>query len=188
MGERSRDKEDPEQVPNLQKMEDARVSNEHYAAIGRVAATWAYFEAVVDSWISAFILRPPAVTACVTSQMVGPRSRLDAFIALARLLGARKKWNRALEEFANDAIGLGERRNRAVHDVWDLSQPTTPRRLEATAKKTLRLLKVHVPTSELIELAAQIGELANRFDDLASGIFSEIHSHPTFRWPDWGGT
>lgn len=43
----------------LQKMEDARVSDRHYAAIGLVAARFSYFEAMVDEWIASFIRRPP---------------------------------------------------------------------------------------------------------------------------------
>lgn len=157
----------------LQRMEDARVSNKHYAAIGLVAARWSYFEATVDGWISAFLRRPPEVTVCLTGQMIGPGPRLNAFIALARFLDAREKWNQVLEEFATDATGLAEQRHRAVHDVWDLSQPTEPRRREATARKRLRYLSVHAPTNELIKLAAQIDELTWRFDDIASAIFTE---------------
>ena len=57
--------------------------------------------------------------------------------------------------------------------MWDLSQPTEPRRREATARKRLRYLSVHAPTNELIKLAAQIDELTWRFDDIASAIFTE---------------
>jgi hypothetical protein len=201
MGKRSRDEQgfslQPtpiEQAPPtdpivLQKMEDARVNNEHYAAIGLVAARWAYFEAVVDTWISAFIRRPPEVTVCLTAQMIGPRPRLDAFIALARFLGAEEKRIKVLTKLAEKARGLGEFRNRAVHDVWDLSQPTTPRRLEATAQKMLRLLKVHEPTNELLGLAAKIDQLTSRFDDLASTIFTETArqnaGQKLSRWKSW---
>ena len=153
---------------------DARISNRHYSAIGQVAASWSYFEAVVGTWIAHFLRVDVAASICVTAQMLGPRSRLDAFIALARLRGAKAKWNDDLEALAKDATSLGERRNRVLHDMWDLSNPEEPKRREATAKKKLRLLDVHEPTSKLLEFVSEFYAFSSRFDDIASAIFSEI--------------
>jgi hypothetical protein len=111
--------------------------------------------------------------------MIGPRPRIDAFIALVRQLGAAKSWNDILEKFAKDAQGLAEQRNRAIHDVWQMDDPTYPQRLEATAKRAARLLKVHVPTKELIALADKIDALRARFDDdIANKSFNELHASP----------
>ena len=86
-------------------MEDARVSNKHYAAIGLVAARWSYFEATVDGWISAFLRRPPEVTVCLTGQMMAG-STTECVHCIGPILDAREKWNQVLEEFATDATGL----------------------------------------------------------------------------------
>ena len=162
----------------LKAFEDGRLSHKHYSAIGQVAARWAYFEGVMDTWLMIFAGIETEIGVCFTAQMLGSRPRIDGFIALVRYLGANKKWNERLEEFAKDAQGLGEQRNRAVHDVWDMSESSSPRRLEATARRLVRVLKVHVPTNELLRLAENIEALRKRFDDLASAIFTEIHTSP----------
>jgi hypothetical protein len=109
-------------------MEGIRVSNKHYAAIGRVVAKWAFFESNIDLWIWTLMNLPAHVSVCLTGQMVGSWQRLDAFIALVRAFGANAKWNAKLERLAKDAKGWAEQRNRAVHDVWDLTEPNWPSR------------------------------------------------------------
>lgn len=153
---------------------DAVINDRHYCAIGQVAATWAYFEAVIDAWIARLMGVGIAASVCVTAQMIGPRSRLDAFIALVRLRGAKSKWNDDLEKLAKVATGLSERRNRVIHDMWDLSNPEEPKRKEATARRTLRLLDVHEPTYKLFGLVSEIYAFAAKLDDIALEIFNEI--------------
>jgi hypothetical protein len=166
----------------LKEIENARLSNGHYSAIGQVAQAWAYFEAIVDTWLSALLNRPFPMVVCLTGQLIGPRGRIDGFIALVRVLGSRAKWNDDLEDIAKRVTGLAEQRNRAVHDLWDLTSPATPIRREATAKRHVRVLDVPVPTHELLELKDSIYQLANEFDDMASSIFTELHSSPG-KWP-----
>jgi hypothetical protein len=165
----------------IKKMQDARISNQHYSAIGQVAASWAYFEAVVDTWICNFMEVKPEIAVCATAQMIGPRSRIDAFISLVRIRGSKSKWNEDLEQFAKYATILSEQRNRAVHDIWDLTQPDHPLRREATAGKTVRMLAIHEPTEKLLDLVKNICELVSHFDDIATTIFNEIHSSPKRR-------
>jgi hypothetical protein len=157
----------PETDPSvLQAITDAKISNAHYSAIGQVAANWAFLEIVIDSWLWALIDRPPLLGVCLTAQMLGSRPRVDAFIALVRQLGARKNWNDDLEALAKDIVGLSEQRNRAVHDIWDMREPTQPIRREASARRTVRLINIHVPTDELLALGENIKALAVRFDNL----------------------
>jgi hypothetical protein len=167
----------------LKKMQDARTSNQHYSTIGQVAASWAYFEAVVDTWICNFMEVKAEIAVCVTGQMIGPRSRIDAFIALVRIRGSRSKWNEDLDQFAKYAATLSEQRNRAVHDIWYLTQPDHPLRREATARKTVRMLDIHEPTEKLLALVTAIYELVAHFDDMASSIFNEIHSRLKIQRP-----
>lgn len=156
-------------------MQDAQLQHRHYSAIGQVAAAWAYFEAIIDTWLIHFAEVKFEIGVCFTAQMVGPRPRMDSFIALTRHLGANKKWNKILEDFAKDVQKLAEQRNRAVHDVWELSEPATPHRLEATARRSLRIMPVHVPTEELMNLTRNIYDLHQRFEDIASEIFTDLH-------------
>ena len=157
---------------------DNRSRNAHYSAIGQVAANWAYFEGVIDTWLAIFADVETEVGVCFTGQMIGPNPRLNAFIALVRHRGAKRKWNKQLEQLALDVTKLAEQRNRAVHDVWDLSEAEDPRRLEVTARKTVRVVHVHVPTEDLRRLAKYIDALRQKFDDIAEGIFNEMHLSP----------
>jgi hypothetical protein len=109
---------------------------------------------------------PAEIGVCVTSQIAGTR-RLDAFIALARFRGAKAKWNDKLELIAKQAVRLGERRNMALHDVWDLSTPEEPLRLGATARRKLRLMSTPVPTQELLGLVKDIYDMSWEFNDIA---------------------
>jgi hypothetical protein len=161
----------------LKAVDDARLGNIHFAVIGRIAALWAYFEAVVDTWLHAFAGLEPSIGVCFTAQMIGPRPRVDAFIAIVRQLGAAAHWNDELEKFAKEVTGLAEQRNRAIHDVWQMDNPKEPQRLEATARRKVRLLKIHVPTKDLIMLADNIDKLCEKFDEeIASKIFNELNA------------
>jgi hypothetical protein len=167
----------------VQQMRNARVSERHYSAIGRVAASWARFEGTIDLWLWALMNVPDYIGVCLTGQMIGHGPRLDAFIALARVSGSRKKWNKKLEDFAGRAKSFADRRNRAVHDVWILKKPTNPIRREATAKRTVRLLEIQVPTQELLDRVMAIDDFESEFGQLANSIFIELASASPGKWP-----
>jgi len=162
----------------LREITEAQLGRIHYAAIGRVAAAWASFEAYMDEVLWGFAGLDGEVGTCFTGQMTGARPRLDAFISLMRHLGAARKWNKPFEALSQDVSSLGEQRNRAVHDVWELSNPATPQRAEATARRKVRVLKVHVPTTELLELEKHIVNLAERFNKMAGAIWGELNPSP----------
>jgi hypothetical protein len=158
----------------IHKFDAQRTANIHYSAIGRVAAAFARFESTVDYWLWEFSGVGSSVGVCFTGQMIGPRPRVDAFIALVKFFGAKRKWNTKFDELSKDATALGEQRNRAVHDVWDMTIPDKPQRIEATAKKSVRYLMVHVPTEELLTLEVHIIDLNSRFDDVAMQLADEL--------------
>ena len=143
-------------------------SQPHYAAIGLVAAHWAYFEAVIDDWCLRLANIPAQPGACLTSQIMGSGRKLDAFISIVGLLGIKTPSAKSLAMFAQRTAGLAEQRNRAAaHDPWDLTDPDNPYRLEVTARKKLRIHWVRVSTDELNRLAGNIKTLTNDFEELA---------------------
>jgi hypothetical protein len=162
----------------LREIENNRLSNAHYAMIGRVAAAWARFEVSIDLWLWDFAEVPHKVGTCFTAQLIGPRPRMEAFIALVRHFGADKSWNKSLEAIANDVTALAELRNRAVHDVWELSDASSPLRLERTAKRKVRTLAIHVPTKELVDLETNIIQLDQRFNAMAGQLYHQPRSLP----------
>jgi hypothetical protein len=153
------------------------MGKEHYAAIGRVAAEWSALESNLD--FSALRLGKINHEAgvCLTAQVAGSGRKLDAYIAIAQLRGAKKVMIAKLHEFAKDTKGLAEQRNRVVHDPWQGSQ--NPHRLEATARGKLKLEFVHVPTAAVLELSQKISVLAERFFHLNEEVRADVgDGHP----------
>jgi hypothetical protein len=165
-------------------MESARLGQIHYAAIGRVAAAWSRFEVSVDLWLTDFAGVPDEIGICFTGQLLGSRPRMEAFFAMARHFGADKSWNVPFENLAKDVQGLSEQRNRAVHDVWELSDAATPLRVERTAKRKVRKLAIHVPTKELLGLEANIIQLDRRFNVMATQLYHQLRASPYTAPPD----
>jgi hypothetical protein len=160
----------------VREIENTRLGQIHYAAIGRVAAAWARFEFAIDGWIENFADLPTEIGVCFTGQMIGPRARMDCLIALVRHLGAKKKQIGQLEAFMKDrVIGLVEQRNRAIHDVWQLDNAERPHRIEMTARRQLRTLRIHVPTQELLNLEVHILDLEAKFHGMAVEIWDGLH-------------
>jgi hypothetical protein len=89
------------------------------------------------------------------AQIAGSARKLDAYISLARFRGIPKKLTAELCDFAKDSVGLAEQRNRFVHDVW-IFPPKGPERMEATAKKKARLVRIPTSTEELFKFAPTI--------------------------------
>jgi hypothetical protein len=142
---------------------------DHHAALGKIAVVWSYFESLVDLNITILAkLESREVGVCLTSQIAGISRKLDAYIALAKLRGAAPALSKQLEGFAKDTIGLAEQRNRYIHDVWTLSQyPKPASRLEATARRKLRLKQIDTPGSELHSFAHTVAKHAVRFIGLS---------------------
>ncbi len=146
--------------------------------IGRVAAAWARFEVSIDLWLCDFAEVSYKVGTCFTAQLIGPRPRMEAFIAIVRYFGADDSWNKSLEGIAKDVQALAEQRNRAVHDVWELSDASSPLRLEKTARRKVKMLAIHVPTKELIDLETNIIRLDERFHLMAGRLYHQLRSSP----------
>ena len=147
----------------------------HYAAIGRVATSWGYFEAQIDNWSHHFAGVEPDIGVCFTSQILGPRGKIDALMALIRLNDLSEKDEKVLKAFQGKIIGLAEQRNRTVHDWWPLNDPHSPQRLEATARGKLKLEMVSMSTADVAHLSENIEKLHSEMDELVSAIFSRIH-------------
>ena len=162
----------------LREMEERRTERLHYAAIGRVAAAWAYFETIIDSSSIqlAGLLEDTGI--CFTANIMGVGRKLDTFIALARLNGISKKLTADLHKFAEDARGLGTQRDRVAHDAWFFPHPDSPYRLEITAVKLARIEQVPVTTQELLQLSEKIDALPPRFAGLLAQLHIERHPLP----------
>ncbi|MGC9953208.1 MAG: hypothetical protein ABSD21_02890 [Rhizomicrobium sp.] len=153
-----------------------RLERDHLAAVGMVASNWAYFEAVIDDWVLRLAHIEPSIGACITAQIAGSGRKLDAFISLSGFLRASAPSANDWEKFASKVAGVAERRNRVVHDPWFLIDPENPIRLEATARKKLRLEMILVPTTEVNKLAKDIEKLRAKFEDMARFAITSLPS------------
>jgi hypothetical protein len=157
----------PQQLPWPDDKEN-ELATAHYAVIGRVAAEWSAFEATIVLQITNINAK---IGVCLTSQINGSGRKLDAYVALARLLGAEKQLAK-LNTFAKDTLSFAERRNRIVHDPW--VGLNTPHRLEATARRKLRFEFISVPTEDVQRLSFEITEHCVRFERLHDEILADV--------------
>jgi hypothetical protein len=161
-----------------QKRMEGRLETFHYAAMGRIAANWAYFEALVSTASINLANIDIKTGVCFTAQIFSIGRKLDAFIALAKLKGASAKLIEDMHMFAKDAQGLGAQRDRVLHDVWRFPHPEPPLRFEATAVKSLRLMEIAHPTEKLQGLNSHIEELPHRFATLLARLHIELRPLP----------
>jgi len=162
----------------IKKMGEELVESRHYAAMGRVADNWAYFESVVDTWSIKLVDMPIRWGICFTAQIAGITRKLDAFISLARLRKLPVGMVDKLCKFAETAKGLSERRNRLIHDVWFFNHPEPPQHLEATARKKLRIKFIPTPTTELLKFAVDINANREKFETMAEAIIALPRTSP----------
>jgi hypothetical protein len=134
--------------------ETGGIPDPHYAAVGKVASSWALFETLLDITVWRFSNIDPKIMACVTSQVSGSGRKLDAVISLIRHIhgdAAVAPFNK----FSEQTQRLAERRNRIVHDAW-LIKDGVPSRIEFTARKRVVVEAIAVDTVALTKLTEEI--------------------------------
>jgi hypothetical protein len=146
----------------------------HYAAIGRVAATWASFEHDIQSeiWTAAGVTNP--VGACITAQIGNSARLLDCLVALLALRGTPEPQLKELRSFSSEVDQMQRTRNRIVHDTWYLrfrdDDAIIPDayRIEISAKKKLIFGIVPHSTAELDKFINDTIKMKHRLRRLMS--------------------
>lgn len=156
----------------LKRTEEEHIETKHHAAMGRVASNWSLLEAIVDHWSITFAGVHARAGLCLTSQIFGIGRKLDAFIALARLKPLPDGLVAKLHDFAGKAKGLGQLRDRTMHDIWTFDHPSTPERLQITAVKLLKVESIPVTVEELNKLAQDINNATDEFESLANAVIA----------------
>jgi hypothetical protein len=146
----------------------------HFRSVGVIASLWTGFELMLDISSIEIGRIPDEAGLCLTSQIAGPARKLDAYVALARLRGA-DAFARELNEFAKDTQGIGERRNRVIHDPWLFFTENGPAiRLETTARRSLRHKFVEMTLAEMTKLIRDINAHVTRFFQLHQRILAAV--------------
>lgn len=128
------------------------VPNQYYAAIGRVAAGWAFFEAIVNHAIWELANVEQHVGACITAQIISPIARFRALVALLKLRGADQSTIATINSLSSKANRVSRQRNRLVHDPSTVNARTGVfDQLRITADRTLEFKFARVRWSERFE-------------------------------------
>lgn len=150
------------------------ISDSHFAALGKVAASWAMLEYEIDYRCWKLAGLPSDLGACFTAQIMGPSKKLEVLTSLLNLFELSETAS-ALNKMNGKIRGLGDERNRALHDMW-LADETTgePHRYEISAKKKVVFKAVPVPTSELHDLALRILAQHSAFEEIMDTVVSPV--------------
>ena len=140
------------------------IDNDHYIAIGKVAANWAALEMLINSAIWQIAEIPDHLGACVTSQIYTFDGRMKALISILGVRGDFDDVVRNLNKFHEKSRAFAQRRHRTVHDPWvgDLKSGV-PQRLEVTADKRLVSGYKPISTRDLTDLADGIAQRSPHF-------------------------
>lgn len=139
----------------------------HYAAIGRLAETWAHLEFAIDQAIWQLAHVEQAFGACITSQLIGVNRRIRAYRALFRANNGDEKLDKRIGTFAGDLGSLQIERDRAVHDPRMINTRTEIMdRLQVTADHKLVFEWRPETPESLMETREKIGAKILQFQDL----------------------
>jgi hypothetical protein len=153
------------------------IPDEHYAAVGRVADTWADLEFEIDTLIWDLLQTPQAFGACVTGQMISVHPRLQALRSLAALWEISKALDDKLAELDGEISALAEKRNRTIHDKrlvrWKTKDVV---RFQISARRKLKFGPEPESIADLDKFRDVIRKLTERFVLVARDIRTELAS------------
>jgi len=156
------------------------ISNDHYSALGRVAASWAALESVVSSAIWQIGEIPDEIGACITSQIFTFDAKMKALISILEVRGGLHKTISDLNKFHEEVRSVAAFRHRAVHDPWihDL-KTNTPHRLQITADKKPILEYRPTTTEELLENVERTVDLIEKFQKIVTPAMDRFPPLPS---------
>ncbi|MFX4223671.1 MAG: hypothetical protein ACMVO3_23440 [Thalassobaculum sp.] len=91
--------------------------------VGQICAGWASLELSVDTeiWQLSGMKQAP-LAACVTNELTSIHTKIRALLSLCRVWGIDKKVIKDLSSFSQRLYSIAEKRNRAVHDPWVVTE------------------------------------------------------------------
>ena len=159
-----------------------------YAAVGNIAAEWAYFEHVLDQIIGDLLDNiDNARIACMTAQIMGAAPRYRAIIALLKLeeslprkadsSPAPDSLINKVNSLQNRTYDIADRRNRIVHDPWYV-QPTNdqPSQFRSMPSKEPRYGMKDVDRAYLSETYEKIVDLVVEASKLRVSVCNALAS------------
>jgi len=96
-----------------------------YILVGRVASEWAHLEHALDTIIWDLSDTDQRTGSCITGNLLGHWSRVNAIHALVAHKGGSDELLKRIETFGNRVSSLAKKRNRFVHDAWYIDDEGT---------------------------------------------------------------
>lgn len=164
------------------------LTDDHYAAIGLVAAEWSVLELAIEAAIIQYLTDEWEVGRIVTVEM-GNVARQNAMLALARWHMEHTRPDhfnhitptqyKALETVCGKIDGLRARRNEAVHAYWvstGNTQKGIAQHMKVSAKRVLKAELRPIALDDLRKLAEDIATIHGEFraffvDELGAYFF-----------------
>lgn len=119
----------------------------------------------------------PAITTCITAQILGAQNRCYAIIALLIRRDLPEGLRKQFKTLINDTHGPQAERNRAVHDAWFL-EPTEdiPARYKKMAREEWIYGIESVSKEQIEETIAKIRALQLKASQLRQSVSIELGS------------
>jgi hypothetical protein len=161
------------------------ITDEHYAAFGRIVNTIADIDGVLDSIIVAFVQGRHEVLPLLT--MLNSKSKIDYIVAMAKESNMSSAVIEELEKLMDRVRKARGLRDQIAHCTWtEGTKPGTIKPLEMRARTVLKMLGIkhnekQWTAGELNAEAKRYRELGHELADLMkrAGLIPEARTH---RW------
>jgi hypothetical protein len=148
-------------------------------AVGRIAGIWAQLEFVINDAIWELANVESGAGACITAQIIPSNPRMRALISLVHYRGAKQELLTELNRFRHQIDGLGQQRNRFIHDPASINLETGEiQRVNITAELKLDFSCHSVDYDKMASLHAKIKMAIMRFRDLYNRVLNELPPWP----------
>lgn len=161
---------------------DPNPPNDLLTALGKVATELSLLEYYINQTIWALARVKPQLGACITAQIIPISGRADALETLALARGLSKTLVEEIRSFAGKAKGLGNKRNRVLHDTWAVEKPSKRTvRLEISAKTNPVFGFRQEDSAKVLDLANEIRKCRYQYNKIHDKIISELKTLPKIR-------
>jgi len=151
----------------------------YVTAVGRIAGIWAQLEFVINDAIWELANVESGAGACITAQIIPSNPRMRALISLVHYRGAKQELLTELNRFRHHIDGLGQQRNRFIHDPAGIDRETGEiKRVNVTAELQLDFSYHHVDYDKMASLHTEIKTAITQFRDLYKRVLDEVPPWP----------
>jgi hypothetical protein len=164
----------------------ARLTDEQYAAIGRVAVHWSLVETTIETILARLAYSPEYFGRAITNDL-GIDNRIRAIRTLCNVhevqLGNRIVSRETVSQLRNLAAETAAKkgmRNRLVHSVWFRS---TDEKMFGNKFRTGPAKRDQEEQRHLSQSFHEINQFAAEIEDLACRLGVECEKLPKIEWP-----